>query len=164
LGLRDDDELGIGVAGLNLASSGDVVVDVVAFVDVADDTDLWFVLEESIDESVQVGVPEVVVEHPDGEVEVLILRLLIPTVLTKAGEKPEIERTRVNGWRWRNATWSACLAAAMSLAVLAFVLRSRDMTGLVRPLMAAPRPFRGPKNGIRSTLTNTRWWLAPNVC
>jgi len=39
-GLRDDDELGPGVAGLNLASSGDVVVDAVAFLDVAHDTDL----------------------------------------------------------------------------------------------------------------------------
>ena len=49
------------VAGLNIAISGYVGVDVVAFIDVADDTDLWFVLEESIDESVQVGVPEVVI-------------------------------------------------------------------------------------------------------
>jgi len=40
-----------------------VVVDVVAFVDVADDTDLWFVLEEPIDEPLQIGVPEIVVER-----------------------------------------------------------------------------------------------------
>jgi len=46
---------------LDLTSSGDVVVDVVAFVDVADDADLWFVFEEPIDESIQIGVPEVVV-------------------------------------------------------------------------------------------------------
>jgi len=38
-----------------------VGVDVVDFVDVPDDPDLWFVLEESIDESVHVGVPEVVI-------------------------------------------------------------------------------------------------------
>jgi hypothetical protein len=47
-----------------------VGVYVVAFVDVADDTDLWLVLEESIDESVQIGVREAVVEHHDGELEV----------------------------------------------------------------------------------------------
>jgi len=44
-----------------------VVVDVVAFVDIAYDVDLWFVLEEAIDEPLQIGVPEVVVEHSDGE-------------------------------------------------------------------------------------------------
>jgi hypothetical protein len=50
-GLRDD-ELSIVVAGLNLTNSGDVGVDVVAFIDVPDDPDLWFVLEKAIDESV----------------------------------------------------------------------------------------------------------------
>jgi len=91
LGLWDDDELGLWVAALNFASSGDVVVDIVEFVDVPDDTDLWFVLKESVDESVQIGVPEVVVEHPDGEAEVLILRLLIPTVFPKARKEAEFE-------------------------------------------------------------------------
>jgi len=90
-GLWDDDELSLWVAGLNLASSGDVGVDVIAFVDIADDPDLWFVLEKAIDEAVQIGIPEVVVEHPDREFEVLILRFLIPTVLSKAGEKAEFE-------------------------------------------------------------------------
>jgi len=43
-----------------------VVVDVVAFVDVADDTDLWFVLEEPIDEPLQIGVPESLSSIPTG--------------------------------------------------------------------------------------------------
>jgi hypothetical protein len=42
-----------------------VGVDVVDFVDVPDDPDLRFVLKEAVDESIQVGIPEVVVEHPD---------------------------------------------------------------------------------------------------
>lgn len=49
-GLRDDDELGIWVAALNLVSSSDVVVDISECVDVADDGDLWFVFEEAINE------------------------------------------------------------------------------------------------------------------
>jgi len=63
---RDDNELGLGVAGLNLASSGDMVIDVVAFVDIAYDTDPWFVLEEPIDESIQIGVPESLSSIPTG--------------------------------------------------------------------------------------------------
>jgi len=39
----------------------------------------------------------------------------------------------------------------------------RDITGFARPLLAAPRPFRGPKNGIYSMLTNIGWCLAPTV-
>jgi len=34
----------------------------------------------------------------------------------------------------------------MSLAVLESVLKSRDMNELARPLLAAPRPFRGSIN------------------
>jgi len=62
-----------------------MVIDVVAFVDIAYDTDPWFVLEEPIDESIQIGVPEVVVEHSDGDIQVLILALLVSTVLSEPG-------------------------------------------------------------------------------
>jgi len=66
-----------------------MVIDVVAFVDIAYDTDPWFVLEEPIDESIQIGVPEVVVEHSDGDIQVLILALLVSTVLgTRVGIRP----------------------------------------------------------------------------
>jgi hypothetical protein len=75
---------------LDLASGSDVGVDVVDFVDVPDDPDLRFVLEEPIDEPLQIGVPEVVVEHPDWETEVLILRLLISTVLPKPRKETEL--------------------------------------------------------------------------
>ena len=39
-GFRDDDEPGFWIAGLNFPSSGNVFVDIVLFVDVADDADL----------------------------------------------------------------------------------------------------------------------------
>jgi len=87
---RNDDELGLGIARLILTSSSDVGVDVVDFVDVADDPDLWFVLEEAVDEPLQIGIPEVVVEHSNGDAEVLILRLLISTVLPKARKETEL--------------------------------------------------------------------------
>jgi len=45
-------------------------VDIVLFVDVANDADLWFVFEEPIDESVQIGVPEVAVEYSNGYIKV----------------------------------------------------------------------------------------------
>jgi hypothetical protein len=76
---------------LDLTSSSDVGVDVVDFVDVPDDPDLRFVLEETVDEPLQIGIPEIVVEHPNGEAKVLILRLLIPTVLAKAGKEAEVD-------------------------------------------------------------------------
>jgi len=79
-----------GIARLDLTSSSDVGVDVVDFVDVADDPDLWFVLEEAVDEPLQIGIPEVVVEHSNGDAEVLILRLLISTVLPKARKETEL--------------------------------------------------------------------------
>jgi len=62
-----------------------VVIDAVAFVDIAYDTDPRFVLEEPINESIQIGVPEVVVEHSDGDIQVLILGLLVSTVLSEPG-------------------------------------------------------------------------------
>jgi hypothetical protein len=78
-------------------------VDVVGIVAFPDDPDLGFVLEESINESVYVGVPEVVVKHPHGEVEVLILRLLIPTVFPKAREETRANASAANGARWKKA-------------------------------------------------------------
>jgi hypothetical protein len=74
---------------LDLASGSDVGVDVVAFVDVADDTDLRLVLEEAVDEPLQIGIPKVVVEHPDRNIEIQVLACLIPTVLAKAGKIAE---------------------------------------------------------------------------
>jgi hypothetical protein len=74
---------------LDLTSSSDVGVDVVDFVDVPDDPDRGFVLEEAVDEPLQIGIPEIIVEHPHGKAEVLILRLLVPTVLAKAGKEAE---------------------------------------------------------------------------
>jgi len=41
--------------------------------------------KEPIDESIQIGVPEVVVEHSDGDIQVLILALLVSTVLSEPG-------------------------------------------------------------------------------
>jgi hypothetical protein len=92
LGLRNDDELGLGIARLDIASGSDVGVDGIWFVDVADDTDLWLVLEEAIDESFQVGIAEVVIEHPHRDLEVQVLVCLIPTVFSKPGKKSEGQR------------------------------------------------------------------------
>ena len=66
-------------------------VDIVDFIDVPDDPDLWFVLEKAVDEPLQIGIPEIIVEHPYGKVEVLILRLLVPAVLAKAGKEAEFD-------------------------------------------------------------------------
>ncbi|GAA0303398.1 hypothetical protein GCM10009066_16810 [Halarchaeum salinum] len=66
-------------------------VDVVDFVDVPDDPDLWFVIEEAVDEPLQIGISEIVVEHPNGKAEVLILRLLVPTILAKPGKEAEFD-------------------------------------------------------------------------
>jgi hypothetical protein len=76
---------------LDLASGSDVGVDVVDFVDVPDDSDLWFALEETVDEPLQIGIPKVVVEHPHGNLEVQVLIRLIPTVFPKPGKKSEGE-------------------------------------------------------------------------
>jgi len=64
------------------------------------------------------------------------------------GRDPNSWASRVNGARWRNATTSACLAAAISLSVLVFALRSRDMTGLARPLLAASTHPEARKTGL----------------
>lgn len=67
-----------------------MVIDVVAFVDIAYDSASWFVLEEPIDESIQIGVPDVVVEHSDGDIPVLIPALLVSTVLSDPEEASDV--------------------------------------------------------------------------
>jgi hypothetical protein len=95
---------------LDLTSSSDVGVDVVDFVDVPDDPDLWFVLEEAVDEPLQIGISEVVVEHPDREVEVLVLRFLIATVLPKARKIAESQGIggKRNSMKERNMVYLSC--------------------------------------------------------
>jgi len=44
----------------------------------------------------------------------------------------------------------------MSLSMLVFALRSRDVTGLARPLLAAPHTFGGLEKPGYSSLTNKR--------
>jgi len=51
---------------LDLTSSSDVGVDVVDFVDVADDPDLWFVLEEAVDEPLRSGFRKSLSSIPTG--------------------------------------------------------------------------------------------------
>jgi len=51
----------------------------------------------------------------------------------------------------------------MSLAVLESVLKSRDMNELARPLLAAPRPFRGLNKPGYPLLTNTVRFNSWNV-
>jgi hypothetical protein len=77
---------------LDLTSGSDVVVDGIWFVDVADDTDLWLVLEEAVDEPLQIRIPEVVVEHPDRNLEIQVLVCLVPTVFPKPGKISEGQR------------------------------------------------------------------------
>jgi hypothetical protein len=76
---------------LDLTSSSDVGVDVVDIIDVSDDPDPWFVLEKAVDEPLQIGIPEIVVEHSNRNIEVLILVRLISTIFPKSGEKSEGE-------------------------------------------------------------------------
>lgn len=97
LTLRDDDEFGRCVAALDLASGSDVVVDVGVFVDVADDAGLWLRLEAAIDEPLQIGVPEIVIEHSDWNTQVLMLHHLISTAFPKAGEEAEFEPALLPG-------------------------------------------------------------------
>jgi len=47
------------------------------------------VLEEAINEPLQIGIPEIVVKHPDRNLEVQVLVRLIPTVFPKPGKKSE---------------------------------------------------------------------------
>ena len=51
----------------------------------------------------------------------------------------------------------------MSLAVLEYVLKLRDMTELAGPPAGRPAPILRPEKGIYSMLTNTGWRIAPNV-
>jgi len=143
LAFRDDDEFGFGVATLNLASGSDVVADVSRFVDVADDADLWLVLEEAINEPLQIGIPEVVVEHSDREAEVLILGLLIPTVLPKAGK--EAEGQRVGGeWNSMEERHVICLSGFGNLASSTGVSTQIGRHGWDREAAAGrPAPFQG---------------------
>ena len=104
-------------------------------------------LEELIDESVQIGIPEVVVEHPDGEAEVLILRFLIPTVLPKAGEEAEVEslqreRKSVKKAYKLNLTSSANLTGSATTVALEDG-HEYDLAG------AAPRTLRGVTDKLR---------------
>ncbi|MCD2200630.1 hypothetical protein LPA44_12075 [Halobacterium sp. KA-4] len=47
--------------------------------------------EKSGDVPVKIGIPKIVIEHPDGDVQVLKLRLLITTIFPKAGQEAEFE-------------------------------------------------------------------------
>jgi hypothetical protein len=132
---------------LDFTGSSDVGIDVVDFVDVPDDPDRWFVLEKAIDEPLQIGIVEVVVEHPDGEAEVLILRFLIPTVLPKAGEEAEVEslqreRKSVKKAYKLNLTSSANLTGSATTVALEDG-HEYDLAG------AAPRTLRGVTDKLR---------------
>jgi hypothetical protein len=132
---------------LDFTGSSDVGIDVVDFVDVPDDPDRWFVLEKAIDEPLQIGIVEVVVEHPDGEAEVLILRLLVPTVLPKAGEEAEVEslqreRKSVKKAYKLNLTSSANLTGSATTVALEDG-HEYDLAG------AAPRTLRGVTDKLR---------------
>lgn len=59
---------------------------------VADDADPWFVFENTVNVPLKVRIPEIVIEYSDGEFEVQKLLLLVRTVFTEAGQKPEVER------------------------------------------------------------------------
>jgi len=140
--LRNDDELGLRIARLDLTSSSDVGVDVVDFVDVADDPDLWFVLEEAVDEPLRSGFRKSLSSIPAGDAEVLILRLLISTVLPKA--RKETELIGIQGERHSmKERYLVCLSGGSDVASRAGICTQiEDMNELARPLLAAPRPFR----------------------
>ncbi len=90
-------------------------VDGIWFVDVADDPDLWLVLEEAIDESFQVGIAEMVIEHPDGNLKILVLVCLIPTVFSKPGKKSEGQRIS-DEWNSMEERNMVCLSGGSDVA------------------------------------------------
>ncbi len=63
--LWNDHEVRIRVASLDFACGSNVFLDLVDVVGVTDHTDLRFVLEKTLDVSIEVGITEVIVEHPD---------------------------------------------------------------------------------------------------
>jgi hypothetical protein len=89
---------------LDIASSSNILVDLVDAVGITDHADLWFVSEKSLHVSIEVGISKVVVKHSNWQLQIRVLVLLVGTVFSKAGEKTEVEDIQREGTRWRNAT------------------------------------------------------------
>jgi hypothetical protein len=86
---RDDDELRVGNARFELSNRANVRPCFRSVVGIADYGNLGFVLEDTVDVSVEIRVSEIVVEHSHWQIEVEELSLLVCTVFPKSGEISE---------------------------------------------------------------------------
>jgi hypothetical protein len=122
-----------------------VGVDVVDFVDVPDDPDLWFVLEETVDESFQVGIAEVIIEHPDRNLEVQVLVRLIPTVFPKPGKKSEGQGIS-DEWGSMKERYMVCLSGGSDFTCRVGAGAQLEGHYWAREAAAGrPAPVQGPK-------------------
>ncbi len=85
--LGNDDELSIGEARFEVSNRANVRPYFRSIVSVADDANRGFVLADTVDISVEIWIPEIVVEDTDRDFEIDELRLLVRTVFAKFGGK-----------------------------------------------------------------------------
>lgn len=68
------------------------------------------VLERTVDVQVEIRIPEVIVEHSYRNLEVVELRLLVRTVLSKSWEKAKVQRVS-RKWNAMEERYVGCLSS-----------------------------------------------------